>query len=59
MVYGDYFDNILSWWPHRNDENVLMLKYEDMTTGHHPNSIIHGTRFTRGCRNQNSWASRR
>ena len=22
-----YFD---SWWPHRNDENVLMLKYEDM-----------------------------
>ena len=30
VMYGDYFDHILSWWPHRNDENVLMLKYEDM-----------------------------
>ena len=30
VIYGDYFYHILSWWPHRNDENVLMLKYEDM-----------------------------
>ena len=28
--YGDYLDHILSWWPHRDDENVLFLKYEDM-----------------------------
>ena len=28
--YGDYFDHVLSWWSHRNDENVLFLKYEDM-----------------------------
>ena len=30
MAYGDYFDHVLSWWAHRNDENVLFLKYEDM-----------------------------
>ena len=28
--YGNYFDHVLSWWVHRNDENVLFLKYEDM-----------------------------
>ena len=30
MAFGDYFDHVLSWWAHRNDENVLFLKYEDM-----------------------------
>ena len=30
VIYGDYFDHILSWWPHRHDENVLLLQYEDM-----------------------------
>ena len=30
VIYVNYFDHILSWWAHRNDENVLMLKYEDM-----------------------------
>lgn len=30
LPYGDYFDHILSWWPHRGDKNVLVLKYEDM-----------------------------
>ena len=29
-IYGDYFDHLLSWWPHRNDKNVLFLRYEDM-----------------------------
>ena len=29
-VFGDYFDQLLGWWPHRTDENVLFLKYEDM-----------------------------
>lgn len=30
MAFGDYFDHVLSWWAHREDENVLFLKYEDM-----------------------------
>ena len=28
--YGDYFDHVLSWWAHKDDDNVLFLKYEDM-----------------------------
>ena len=30
VVYGDYFNYLLDWWPHRDDKNVLFLKYEDM-----------------------------
>ncbi len=30
VPYSDYFDNLLSWWPHINDQNVLFLMYEDM-----------------------------
>ena len=30
VEYGNYFDHLLSWWPHRDDENVLFMKYEDM-----------------------------
>ena len=30
LPFGDYFDHLLSWWPHRNDENILFLKYEDI-----------------------------
>ena len=30
VEYGNYFDHVLSWWPHRDDENVLVMKYEDM-----------------------------
>ena len=30
LYYGDYMDHLLSWWSHRNDDNVLFLKYEDM-----------------------------
>ena len=26
----NYFDHLLSWWPKRNDPNVLFLLYEDM-----------------------------
>ena len=28
--YGNYFDHLLSWLPHKDDKNVLFLKYEDM-----------------------------
>ena len=30
VVFGDYFDHVLSWWAHKDDDNVLFLKYEDM-----------------------------
>ena len=30
VYYGNYFDHLLSWWPHRDDKNVLFIKYEDM-----------------------------
>ena len=30
MNFGNYFDHLLSWWPHRDDKNVLFMKYEDM-----------------------------
>ena len=30
MAFGDFFDHVLSWWTHKDDENVLFLKYEDM-----------------------------
>lgn len=28
--FGDYFDNLLSWWPQRAAPNVLFLTYEQM-----------------------------
>ena len=30
VPYGKYFDHVLSWWAHKDDDNVLVLKYEDM-----------------------------
>ena len=30
LEYGDFFNHILSWWAHKDDHNVLILKYEDM-----------------------------
>ena len=31
QVYGgSSLDHVLSWWEHRNDDNVLFLKYEDL-----------------------------
>ena len=30
VSYGSYFDHVLSWWAHKDDDNVLILKYEDM-----------------------------
>ncbi|XP_077524218.1 sulfotransferase 2A1-like [Amblyomma americanum] len=30
LPFGDYFDHLLSWYPHRNDPNVLFLTYENL-----------------------------
>ncbi|XP_064393465.1 LOW QUALITY PROTEIN: amine sulfotransferase-like [Halichondria panicea] len=30
LLYGDFFDHVLSWWSHRNEDNVLFLMFEDM-----------------------------
>ncbi len=30
VVLGDYFDHVLSWWHHREEGNILFMKYEDM-----------------------------
>lgn len=27
--FGSWFEHIESWWPHRNDPNVLFLRYEE------------------------------
>ena len=27
---GDWFDHVLSFWAHKDDDNILFLKYEDM-----------------------------
>ncbi|KAM6161580.1 sulfotransferase 6B1-like [Erethizon dorsatum] len=30
VVYGSWFDHILSWEEHRNDKNILIIFYEEM-----------------------------
>ncbi len=30
LIYGDYFDWCNSWWPLRREENILVIRYEDM-----------------------------
>ena len=30
MEFGAWFRNVVSWWPHKNNKNVLWLRYEDM-----------------------------
>ncbi len=34
LEFGDFFDHVLSWWAHRNDDNVLFLTFEDMKKDH-------------------------
>ena len=38
IPYGDYFDNVLSWWNERHRENILVVFYEDVK--HQPFSTI-------------------
>ena len=30
LKYESWYRNVSSWWPHRNDDNVLWLRYEDL-----------------------------
>ena len=30
LGFGAWFRNVQGWWPHRNDDNLLWLRYEDM-----------------------------
>ena len=30
VAFGDYFDHVLSWWAHRDDDNVLFITFEDL-----------------------------
>ena len=30
VPYGSYFDHVLSWWSHKDDDNVLFLHYEEL-----------------------------
>lgn len=28
--WGSWLEHVLGWWEHRDDSNVLFLKYEDL-----------------------------
>jgi hypothetical protein len=30
LSFGAWYRNVSSWWPHRNDDNLLMLRYSDL-----------------------------
>ena len=30
FLFGSWFDHVLGWWEHRDESNVLFLKYEDL-----------------------------
>lgn len=32
LKYESWYRNVSSWWPHRNDDNILWLRYEDLKT---------------------------
>ena len=44
LMSGDYFDHVLGWWKHREVDNILLLKYEDMKKDLH-STVIHVATF--------------
>ena len=34
VYFGSWFDHVLEWWKHRDAENILFLKYENMKKDH-------------------------
>ncbi len=32
LSFASWYRNVNSWWPHRNNDNVLWLRYEDLKT---------------------------
>ncbi|MDH5300079.1 MAG: sulfotransferase domain-containing protein [Gammaproteobacteria bacterium] len=43
LGFGSWYRNVSSWWPHRNQDNVLLLRYEDLLTDFSANieKILH------------------
>ncbi len=35
LPFGDYFEHVLGWWAHKDDDNVLFIKYEDLKKNLH------------------------
>jgi len=35
VPFGSWFDHVLGWWKHKDAENVLFLKYEDLSSNLH------------------------
>ena len=34
IVFGDYFDHVIPWWTNREQDNIMIIKYEDLKTDH-------------------------
>ena len=34
VTFGSWFDHVLEWWKHRDADNILFLKYEDIKRDH-------------------------
>ncbi len=30
LQFGDFFEHVLGWWAHRNEDNILFLMFEDL-----------------------------
>ena len=52
LGFGSYLDHLLSWWPHRNDGNILILKYEDMKKDLKHSVSVSAFRHDKFCRDE-------